>query len=705
MEFNVIKESIIDNISTSPILIEDINFTKKEIDVLSCIISGYSNKVIAELLSISFRTVESHLRNIFTKIESKRPANGYPSRSTLIRFLENSRTYNLLKKNYFYILIESTLKDFLQMISSYNSSQDKTYCKIFLINNKNDFFGKMIERHLRRAGINSILREYSSFHEFKKPSRREKYNLKTILITDHPISKKEISNFKGNSKDFISIYVKPSSDKDLNLMSLDNPENYYVVLFQLISCFFPGEKVREVFKEFKEKSLNIFSNNYNSYGSTLNNNMFSPGMRSSSGKISPNLEKTLHSRNGYSKLILGAFIALVFFIPIIYFLTKNTPKTGSYEYTHKNGLPLTIPWNTPYMPEYFIKRENLRNKVSEKLKEQDNKLKRANIVGLNGLGGIGKTYLALDMIYNPIKEYSFRGWIPSNDENKIKEEYLKLGEELHLYADNAKEKSKISIVKNWLNNQESLLLIFDNAPNMDIIEKYMPTGGDIIITSINYKLPNTIEVDVMEESEAIELITSLIPKDTPFEKIQALVRELGYFPLALAQAGAYIGQNNFGIDNYLKLYHEKMASLFSSKNMPVLHKHLPFYIICTSILKEIKEKDKTGKAIELLNLISFYENTPKSFLIEYLFDSSESEATIKFNKIIEFLRQYSLIKVKPNTVSQHHLFKNCIRSTISPEKQKVILAKAINTMKKISSIKNKKDYDYPSIRVLERGKR
>lgn len=106
MKFNVIKESIINNIFTSPILIEDINFTKKEIDVLSCIISGYSNKVIAELLSISSRTVESHIRNIFIKIEARHPSRGYPSRSTLIRFLENSRTYNILRKNYFYILIE-----------------------------------------------------------------------------------------------------------------------------------------------------------------------------------------------------------------------------------------------------------------------------------------------------------------------------------------------------------------------------------------------------------------------------------------------------------------------------------------------------------------------------------------------------------------------------------------------------------------------
>ena len=128
------------------------------------------------------------------------------------------------------------------------------------------------------------------------------------------------------------------------------------------------------------------------------------------------------------------------------------------------------------------------------------------MVGLHGLGDVGKTYLALDIIYNPSKDYSFRGWIAANDDDKLKADYFKLGNALEIIRNDM----EIEVVKNWLNRQKNLLLVFDNVPNIEIIEKYLPIKGNIIVTSRNYKIPSAIGIDGMEEPEALALLQNLI---------------------------------------------------------------------------------------------------------------------------------------------------------------------------------------------------
>ncbi len=209
------------------------------------------------------------------------------------------------------------------------------------------------------------------------------------------------------------------------------------------------------------------------------------------------------------------------------------------------------------------------------------------------------------MIYNPAKDYSFKGWITANDEDKIKADYFKLGNELGLLKDGMNEDQKIAIVKNWLNSQEDLLLVFDNVPNIEIIEKYLPQKGDIIVTSRNYKIPSAIDVNGMEEPEALALLRNLIADSRCEDKCIILAKKLGYLPLAISQAGAYISHNTMTIDEYLHLYNGEQDILLSSEVMPISDKHAPVYIAWQLTLKEIKEKDKTGKAIDLLNLISF----------------------------------------------------------------------------------------------------
>jgi DNA-binding CsgD family transcriptional regulator len=77
--------------------INEVNFTKREIDILSAMVSGRGIKNISSLLSISTRTVEAHMYNIMRKLECN-------SREGIIDFIEKSNYYSEIKKHYLNIL-------------------------------------------------------------------------------------------------------------------------------------------------------------------------------------------------------------------------------------------------------------------------------------------------------------------------------------------------------------------------------------------------------------------------------------------------------------------------------------------------------------------------------------------------------------------------------------------------------------------------
>ncbi len=80
---------------------EDLNkikFTPREIDVIACVLNGRSAKTIPSLLSISAKTVATHLANIRAKT-------GCPSRESIIDFIEKSGKLSLIKHDYYLSLL------------------------------------------------------------------------------------------------------------------------------------------------------------------------------------------------------------------------------------------------------------------------------------------------------------------------------------------------------------------------------------------------------------------------------------------------------------------------------------------------------------------------------------------------------------------------------------------------------------------------
>ncbi|MDG1436826.1 MAG: NB-ARC domain-containing protein [Rickettsiaceae bacterium] len=327
----------------------------------------------------------------------------------------------------------------------------------------------------------------------------------------------------------------------------------------------------------------------------------------------------------------------------------------------------------PQPIDHYTQRPSLTKAVWEKFRQpnmgQDS---LAVLTGLHGLGGIGKTTLAKHAINYPEKKYSFRGWFGAETKNLLLADYLGLGEQQNLFTqDNISVNRKVLLVKQWLESQSNALLVYDNVDDMEVLRDYLPKKGDIIITSRNPNIPGAIEIDVMDEKEALNLLDNLMPKSIKKQgdynkDIKILASTLEYLPLAIAQAGAYIRENMLSIQDYLILYATEQNILLSDETMPSMDDHKPAYISWDLAIKKIEIEIDGKQAIELLNVISccYPEHIPKKLLAQYLYNNTDNTSMVRLNKILTLLRKYSLIKTSSDNISVHRLVHSWLGSKL-----------------------------------------
>ncbi len=210
---------------------------------------------------------------------------------------------------------------------------------------------------------------------------------------------------------------------------------------------------------------------------------------------------------------------------------------------------------------------------------------------ISGLGGIGKTQLAIEYAYRYAHEYEAVLWVQATSREVLVSDFASLAQTLDL--PDKREKDQLRIireVKHWLQEHSTWLLILDNADDLNVIVDFLPraVGGATLITTrsqVTGKIARRIAVEKMEMSEGIRFVlrrAKVLEEDEPLEKVssasriaaQHLVEELGGLPLALDQAGAYIEETGCNFLEYLDLYGQhRLMLLKRESSMPDEYPH------------------------------------------------------------------------------------------------------------------------------------
>ncbi|KAK1776796.1 acyl transferase/acyl hydrolase/lysophospholipase, partial [Copromyces sp. CBS 386.78] len=209
-----------------------------------------------------------------------------------------------------------------------------------------------------------------------------------------------------------------------------------------------------------------------------------------------------------------------------------------------------------------------------------------------GMGGVGKSQVALKFYEEHVDKFKYRFWVDATNLTTLKEGYIRIGRELwpgtEPTASNdapvnetAANEALILRVTKWMEEyNQDWLLILDNIAADREWSEWLPRGGHarVIYTSREKNAKRELrsdaiaEVNTLSEANAVTLLLRAADKGDHNDRMLRtgalpIVRELGCLPLALDQAGHYLAvEKNTTLEDYLFTFKEKKTQMLSSGN-------------------------------------------------------------------------------------------------------------------------------------------
>lgn len=188
---------------------------------------------------------------------------------------------------------------------------------------------------------------------------------------------------------------------------------------------------------------------------------------------------------------------------------------------------------------------------STEMKTLASLLQEKHIVALTGMGGVGKTQLAIEFAYR-YAQYFTGGvfWLNFSQPEAIANQVAQCGHQhglaLHPNFTQIPFAKQIELVQQAWEETLPRLLIFDNCETPELLQKWQPTVGGchILITSRRGRWPAgqaliTIPVKRLPRSDSTALLSQLLPHIEP-KTAEVIAKEVGDLPLALHLVGCFL---------------------------------------------------------------------------------------------------------------------------------------------------------------------
>jgi tetratricopeptide (TPR) repeat protein len=328
----------------------------------------------------------------------------------------------------------------------------------------------------------------------------------------------------------------------------------------------------------------------------------------------------------------------------------------------------------------------------------------STFVALHGLGGIGKTQVAIELAYRWKQLYQSQYsifWVHAAKKDLFNEGLLAILDELEIQ--HSADTNIHSVFEDWLMNRTNgrWLLIVDNVDTEDVLNQNIGKGsfkllscipkvehGKVLFTSRYKRLAikvadDIVRLDQMSSGEAFDLLKAGLREqysDDQEADAPRLLEELSYIPLAIAQAAAYMRQNGDSIADYLDLYQES-----EEQRVELLEQGLeelgiydpedpktPKTVLTTCLvsLGRLKSDGAAGPlATELLSVMSFMDRQeiPRSLLKNF----RPKTGSLKLNNALGLLKAYSLVSENTETknFSMHRLVQLSVRRWLAEQEQ------------------------------------
>jgi tetratricopeptide (TPR) repeat protein len=191
---------------------------------------------------------------------------------------------------------------------------------------------------------------------------------------------------------------------------------------------------------------------------------------------------------------------------------------------------------------------------------------------VTGMGGIGKTQLAVEFAYR--YGHRFRGvhWLDLRDVTGLEGAIALCGVKMgYTHAD--QREMVAATMKHWAEDGPRLLIL-DNfeevAQSNEVLAHFQHPSLRLLVTSRRRDFARSSglrvqELGVFSEPESLDFLEKTLAQAETPEARKTLAEKLGHLPLALELAASYININKSGIEGYLEeladvLQHESMQA-------------------------------------------------------------------------------------------------------------------------------------------------
>ena len=369
--------------------------------------------------------------------------------------------------------------------------------------------------------------------------------------------------------------------------------------------------------------------------------------------------------------------------------------------------PNSALWYVPFPRNpFFTGRATLLQSLHELL-QQNTATALTQSYALHGLGGIGKTQIALEYMYRYARAYTAIFWVSAETFETLLASFVTLANILDLTEQQEPDQNKIvRAVVRWLSTQKDWLLVCDNVEDIALLQSFLPSShqGSVLLTTRLQAvgtLAQQLSVEPLTREEGLTFLlqrakllppgmvpTHLAPADV--SAARTVVEAMDGLPLALDQVGAYIEETQCGLESYLQQYHQRRARLLERRGHSSQDHLSSVYTTLSLSFQQVEQHNPT--AVEMLQFCAFPapEAIPEEVLSVGLSQNGahpQAFATDPWllDECLAVLGTYSLIHrdAATKTLSLHRLVQAVLQDRLSEHERRVWFTRIIAALHRL----------------------
>jgi hypothetical protein len=329
-------------------------------------------------------------------------------------------------------------------------------------------------------------------------------------------------------------------------------------------------------------------------------------------------------------------------------------------------------WNIPARNPGFTGRDGLLAAVRERLLAGDKAVVRA----FQGMGGVGKTQLAIEYAHRFADDYDLAWWVNSEQAGLIGDQFAALGAALGCVEAGSGVEVVRAAVLGELRERGRWLLVFDNAEKPADIAGWLPGGGGhVLITSRERtwaEIAAPVEVDVLSRDESVALLRDRIA-GLGAAGADRLADQLGDLPLAVAQAAGFMAETGTSAAQYLDLLRTRAGKLL---NQAAPGSSYPRSLAAATRLVADRLDGEDPAAAQLASVCAFLapEPVPEDLFTGTLGElpgelAARAADPLGWRQTLAHLARQSLARIDQRGLVMHRLTQAILRDRLAPQQE------------------------------------